>query len=676
MILDYLLEATFVFLNNSKVMIFSYSWLKEYVPDLPSLADLEKAIIFHAFEVEQVEARGEDYILDIKVLPDRAHDCLSHLGVAREIGAILNLPLLIKEGKTDFALGKAQDLTVNLVAKPACRRYVGLRVSGVNIGESPAWLKSRLEVIDQRSINNIVDATNYVMFALGQPMHAFDADKVVGDITVRFAQAGERFTTLDGRDLTLDESILVIADDEGPLALAGIKGGNRAEVDAKTKNLILESANFDPVLIRRTSAKLNLRTDASKRFENNLSPEMALPAMLKLADVLQDLAGGDYAGIVDVYPEPETRRTISLNFSRVNERLGVIVSPVEIKDILLRLGFVVDKETGEGLELNIPFWRVDLEEDINLIEEIGRIYGYEKIKPKLIGIEDGPLKTPQGPSLMTISFAEKSFAVKNKLREILVKAGFVEVMGYALTDRGEVELANPLASDKAWLRSNLTDWLKEKINFNLNNVLFDTEAVKIFEIGKVFKAGFVEQTNIAIGIGYRKKVKGVDINKEFEDIKGKISRALKLPESSSLGVAQGLPSGSGTSETLLAQEFNLDELIEEVGEVGPTDLSSFNSLAFNYQPISPYPRIVRDVAVWVSEDTKTEEVADLIKSSLNELCVLGPVLFDEFSKEGRRSLAFRLVFQSYDRTLSDDEANLELNKVIESLESKSYEVRK
>jgi len=640
-------------------MLFSYNWLKEYLPQIPSPEEVEKKIIFHAFEVESVTSYKDDFLLEIKVLPDRAHDCLCHLGIARELGAISGLSLATKISKNDFALGKAQDLRINVMAKSVCRRYVGLRVSGVRVGESPSWLKNKLEAIGQRSINNIVDATNYVMFDLGQPMHAFDADKVVGDISVRFARLGEKLVTLDGRDLILDESILVIADDEGPLALAGIKGVNRAEVDANTKNLILESANFDPVLIRHTSVKLGLRTDASKRFENNLSPETALPAMLKLADVLQDLVGGDYAGIVDVYPEPEARKSISLNFSRVNERLGIIISPVEIKAILLRLGLTINKETNEDLELIIPYWRVDLEEDVNIIEEIGRIYGYDKITPRLLPKSDLPDKS--------LAKSEKSFALKNKIREILIRSGFVEVMGYALTSAGEVELANPLASDKAWLRSNLSAWLSEKIGFNLNNVLFDDEAVKVFEIGKVFHEGFKEQVNLAIGIGYRKKVKGQSAKEELGQVVEKLKQELgeSLLEFEIVG-----------DEIRAWLEVNLGNLVEQVNAVVESDLSAFNSPAFNYQPISNYPRIIRDVAVWVPEETSSEDVGGLIKKSVSELCVLGPILFDEFVKEGRKSLAFRLVFQSYDRTLSDDEANAELNKVIEALEAKGFEVRK
>jgi phenylalanyl-tRNA synthetase beta chain len=431
--------------------------------------------------------------------------------------------------------------------------------------------------------------------------------------------------------------------------------------------LILESANFDPVLIRRTSAKVGVRTDASKAFENNLSPETALLAMIRLVDLLQDIAGGEYCGVVDVYLSPQEKKEIKITAEYINSRLGVEVSASEIKSILERLGIGVSV-TGTELSLIIPHWRVDLEEEANIVEEVGRIYGYEKIKPELLASpKDSPLGAIQGKSFGSLS--EKRFALKNKLRETLAKEGFTEVMGYALTDKGEVELANPLASDKGFLRTNLSDWLSERIAFNLNYVLFDTEPVKIFEIGKVFKTGFAEQTNIAIGIGYRKKIKGVDIKKEMEKVS-------ELCEIQSRGALRLDLAQLKATETTAVVEFSLDELLEKIKEIEPANLSDYLSPAFNYQPISNYPRIIRDVAVWVPEATSSEEVADLIKKSVSELCVLGPILFDEFSKEGRKSLAFRLVFQSYDRTLSDDEANTELNKAINALETKDYEVRK
>lgn len=632
-------------------MLFSYNWLKKYVPDLPPPLEVEKGLIFHAFEVEDVETRGDDTLLEIKVLPDRASDCLCHLGVAREISTIFNLPFSLSEGKSDMALGKMQCLDITIADKLACRRYVGERVNDIKVGPSPKWLAQALEAIGQRPINNIVDATNYVMFDIGQPMHAFDADKVAGGIVVRMAKTGEKMTTLDNRELVLDESVLVIADDKGPLALAGIKGGNRAEVDTNTKNLILESANFDPVLIRKTSTKLGIRTDASKHFENNLSRETALPAMVQLVDLLQDIAGGEYCGVVDVYPSPQEISEIIIDPDYVTERLGVQIPVEEIKNILERLGVEVTTQAGK-LGLTIPYWRVDLQREVNIVEEVGRIYGYEKIASQV-----PEERAERGES--SGSEAERRFNLANKIRASLRQAGFTEVYGYAFTDKGEVELANPLASDKKFLRTNLTDWLIDKLKFNLPYLLFETEAVRIFEIGKVFSSG-KEETRLGLGIAYRKKIKGQTAREELE----KILRTIGV-EALAVG-----------DDVLASQEINFDNIVQKSENVELVPLEDLVNEEANYKIVSSYPRIIRDVAVWVPENTMPEFVIDLIKKSVSSLCVLGPILFDEFTKEGRKSLAFRLVFQSYDRTLSDDEANKEMAKVIETLEKESYEVRK
>ncbi len=629
-------------------MLFSYNWLKKYVADLPDPLKVEEGFIFHSFEVEGVETKSGDTFMEIKILPDRAADCLCHQGVAREAAAILGLNFSAPVPDSDLALGRTQDLDIKIEDIENCRRYVGERVKSVKVGPSPEWLVQALESIGQRSISNIVDATNYVMFDIGQPLHAFDADKVEGGIVVRHALVGEKMTTLDGKDLVLDESVLVIADAKGPLALAGIKGGNRAEVDTNTKNLILESASFDPVLIRKTSANLGIRTDASKRFENNLSRETVLPAMVQLADLLQTVAGGEYSGVVDVYPTKQAEKEIIVDINNVKERLGVEVSADEIKDILTRLGIQVVAQDGK-LGLTIPYWRVDLQGEANIVEEVGRIYGYEKIKGKI----------PGGIEQKLVSEAEKRFNFANKIRLSLKQAGFTEVYGYAFAGKGEVELANPLAVGKEFLRTNLSDWLIDKLKFNLSYLLFDNEAVKIFEIGKVFVSG-QEEARLGLGIAYRKKIKGQNAKEELEKI-------LEVIGAGALVVGD---------EVLASQEINFENLAQKSEKAELVLLEDLVNKKASYKIVSSYPRIIRDVAVWVPEVTSSEEVGDLIKKSVSDLCVFGPVLFDEFAKEGKKSLAFRLVFQSYDRTLSDDEANTELDKVIEALEAKGYEVRK
>ena len=326
-------------------MIVSYKWLQTYFDEkLLAPEELEELLTLHAFEVENIEKVDDDYILDIDVLPNRAHDCLSHRGIAKEIALLLGLN--IKQLKKD-SLPSSNDIKVQVENKEQglCRRYIGRRVNGIKVAQSPDWLKERLETIGQKSINNIVDATNYVMFDIGQPLHAFDADKVEGDIVVRLAKKGEKIITLSGDEVELDESVLVIADGKDPLAIAGVKGGKKAEVDENTTNIILEAANFVPVNVRKTSRKLNILTDSSKRFENEISPEVAQWGMEEVSTLIVDIAGSDgtkVGEVVDVYPKVANLYKVGVSLEEINKILGVQITESEVEDIWNRFGFEVE----------------------------------------------------------------------------------------------------------------------------------------------------------------------------------------------------------------------------------------------------------------------------------------------------------------------------------------------
>ena len=321
-------------------MLVSYKWLQEYfdapLPPPPEVADL---FIFHAFEVESVEEKNGDHIFDLKVLPDRAHDCLSHRGIARELAAMLSVSIIDKRKAEQIVV--EEKLAVSVEDGILCRRYVGVKVEGIKVGPSPAWLKDRLEAIGQRSINNIVDATNFVMFDVGQPLHAFDADKLNGGITVRKGAVGETITTLDGKEVTLDENTLVIADGPqaggSPLAIAGVKGGKKAEVDAGTTMLVLEAANFHPTMVRKASQRLGIRTNSSKRFENELTPELAGEAIDRLAALISEVAGGTVTARTDVYPKRANPYKLGFAPEQINAILGTKLSDAEIGSYLNRL---------------------------------------------------------------------------------------------------------------------------------------------------------------------------------------------------------------------------------------------------------------------------------------------------------------------------------------------------
>lgn len=641
-------------------MKISYNWLKEYIVELPPVEEVVDGIIFHSFEVEGVEDIGKDKIMEIKVLPDRAHDCLCHYGVAKEVAAIFSLP--IKSPKVEPVTGSitSRKLKIKIEDSNLCRRYIGRVVEGVRIGPSPEWLASAISSIGQRSISNMVDASNYVMLDVGQPLHVFDADKVVGDIEVRLARPGEKMLTLDNRELELDAETLVIADEVGPLALAGIKGGKRAEVTAETKNIILESANFDPVNIRRTSNRLGLRTDASKRFENNLSPAVADYAMDIFTRVIMDIAGSDLivGEKIDVNPNPPVFTKIVLPYQYINERLGLSVAKPDSVSILRRLGMEVT-ENGDNLEIVVPVERIDLTDKENIVEEVGRIVGYDKIISKV----------PEKVVVTSESLAMKRFRLSNLVRQSLIKLGFSEVYGYTFTNKGYIEVVKPIAEDKAFLRSNLSDKLIEMLESNLNHVLFEHDLVKIFELGKSFEPE--EKTKLAIGVAKRGRKK-----KDEESVLTSLIEAVEsVAQTLDIKLSTNQKVASIGNMSYVVAEFDFDQMVTLSKTEEMADLSSYLSNNI-YKVIPSYPRIIRDVAVWVPTDTKAELVEQRISDSAGPLLDYGPVLFDTFEKDGRKSLAFRLVLQSYEKTLSDSEANAVMDNVIKALENMGLEVRK
>jgi len=325
-------------------MIISYNWLQSYFKEkLPSPEKVAELLIFHAFEVESVEKKVNDTILDVKVLPDRAHDTLSHRGIARELAVHLNTRIIdTKKSEKSQTEKSHRTLSIDVKDSALCRRYAGRIIEGVEVRPSPQWLVERLESIGQKSINNIVDATNFVMFDIGQPLHAFDTNKVDGDIIVRNAEGGEKITTLDGKEVELNNQTLLIADERSPLAIAGIKGGKKAEINADTANIILEAANFSPTNIRKTSRRLGIQTDSSKRFENERSPEGVEEAMERITTLIVEVAGGKdtkVGDVVDMYPRKPASYVVGVSTDEVNRILGTNISEKEIALILSHMGF-------------------------------------------------------------------------------------------------------------------------------------------------------------------------------------------------------------------------------------------------------------------------------------------------------------------------------------------------
>lgn len=647
-------------------MKYSYTWLQEHLAQpLPGVEELARTITIKAFEVEGMEkfAATNDTVLDIKVLPDRAHDALAHRGMAREIAALFGSKRKEREMKTHERDEQVAAVRVEVEEKELCPRYIGVRVDGVEIGPSPEWLQTKLASIGQRSINSIVDLTNFILFDLGQPMHAFDADKVVGGITVRLAKAGETMTTLDTKALTFDGTELVIADDEGVLALAGVKGGKKAEVDSNTTAIIFECANFDATATRKTSTKHNIKTDASKRYENGMTSELAGEAiMLALTELHNILPAAKIGALTDVYSKPENEKQhISITIREINHLLGTVIGKEEMTDVLQRLAFEYKKDAGateieETYTVVVPVERLDLRIKEDLIEEIGRHYGYDKITSTL-------------PQLEKKGLPNKRLYYANKVRNFLIERGFSEVYTYAFAvpGEGDVEVINSVGKDRPFMRRSLVSGIERALLANFYNAPFlEIADIKIFELGNIFEQKG-EHCSLALGAmgGTKKRWKALE--GEF----------LKTYDEMLVGLLHGQKAiVPMPNEQLGVIEIDFDTLIASLPEAESCEDIASQQQEIIYRSLSTYPFIVRDIALWVPKETIAEEIEAIIRANAGELAQK-IYLFDTFEKDDKKSFAFRMVLQSFDRTLTDDEANAAYDRVVDALRTANsgWEVR-
>ena len=636
-------------------MKVSYNWLQEYFKDkLPLPEKVAEDLTMHSFELESTEKIGDDFIFDIKILPERAHDCLSHVGIAKEITAVSGLKLkenIFAESDTEK---ESKLLSAEIADEKLCRRYSSAVIKGVKVGPSPEWLKNKLEYLGQKSINNIVDATNYVMFAIGQPLHAFDVDKMkVKDgkykITVKELPEDESFIALDNKEYKLLKGMLVITDGNSGsvLGLAGIKGGKKAEIDEKTANIILESANFDPVNIRKTSKNLSLRTEASHRFENEITPEITNQALQEVVRVILDIASGNKAeveGYFDFYPKKPAIQKKGVLLSEINSLLGAEIKEDEVKDILNRSGFEW-KEENKKFVVTVPPERLDLENKQGLVRQIGRIYGYYKINTQAISKSSGHV-------------INKRFYYSMKVSQFLAGMGFSEVYTYSFTDKknGKVEIENPLASDKNFLRVSLVPGLAQSLELNLRNApLLGKDEIKIFEIGKVFDESGKEKHMLGIAYGSKNsKIKSADVEKFLTEIKDEILKNLGLPSADFILKGNVL-------------EMDFDKLVQSLPDPKSEIELNYKAKNARYKKISTYPFVARDIAVFVPQGVKESELSEIINREAGELLV-NLKLFDVFEKKlpdgtVKSSYAFRLVFQSMEKTLFDEEINKIMEKI-------------
>jgi phenylalanyl-tRNA synthetase beta chain len=648
-------------------MLISYNWLKLYFEkELPQPNDLVDIINTRSFEVEGLEEKNSDHVIDVDVLPNRAHDCLGHYWMAKEVSVITGVKMVDSEFKpveSSDSAPSSPEIDVK-VSDDFCRRYIGRQIKGLKITESPEELKQIMESIGQRSINTVVDITNMVMFELNQPMHAFDTDKLNGNINVRFAKEGESMITLDNKKVNsetgLDSDVPVIADDSDILAIAGVKGGKKAEVNTDTVNIILEAANFDPALVRKTSNKLGIKTDSSKRFENEITPELAERAIHRATEMILKYAGTDETvvhDLVDVYPNPVEQKKVSVSLNKINSLLGTQITETEVSEILNKFEFQFETNTiDDGVEFSviIPYERLDLNIEADLIEEIGRIYGYDKIADQEISEMDFQAKN------------NTEYLVTSIIRKTLIENGFSEVVTYSFVEKGELQPVKPIANDKAFLRPDLKQGFDKALDLNVRNAdWLGLEQIKIFEIGKIFsqKESGTGSEKLVLGIGVVNK-QGIKKPKTGDVIKEAVDK---------IAAELGITIGIKVSQDDTFVEINLEKVLDKFdGNKNYADYPKEKNS--KYSQISQYPFVLRDIAVWIPSSVEPAELLNIISSESGDL-LIRTTLFDVYKKDEQTSYAYRLVFQSHEKTLTDEEIGKVMDSVNAKISEKGWEIR-
>ena len=649
----------------------------------------------------------DDTIFDFEIHSNRP-DLMSVIGIAREVGAITNNKLKIPEIKINEEGEKIEkDIAVKIEAEDLCPRYTGRVIKDIKIEESPLWLKWKLRLLGARPINNIVDITNFVMMETGQPLHAFDLDLIKGrTIIVRKSRPGETICTLDDVERQLPANGLVIADIEKPIALAGIMGGKYSEIDQSTKNVFLESAYFNPVNNRKSTVKLGLRTEASNRFEKGIDKEVQIYALDRAADLINKIAMGKISsGKIDTNEKLYQPNKINLRIKRVSKILGQFFDKDESKtknkiiDILDKLEFKLIEDKGEYIELIPPSFRGDVGREIDIIEEIARIYGYDKIKPTLFNT--------------TIAQEGKNFRLKviDWVREILIGCGLNEVITYSFISpetfgkiripeghklRTAIKIKDPLTRDHSLMRTSLISSLLEVIKWNTNR---QVELVKIFEVGKIYlpypdKPSSLPNEKLIIAGAINKTGRGdvweKSLSLDIFDVKGIIETVFQGLKVENWEVVQGdhpafhpLRNGKiiiSGEEVGIFGEIH-PEIINNYRLPGKVNLFEidFENLFHNvpsdikYCILPKYPSVQRDLALIVKEEILSADIINTIKL-IDKKLIKKVTLFDIFKGkqigDGYKSLAYSVVFQAEDRTLTDQEVENIFKKVKEQLITK------
>jgi len=680
-------------------MIISLNWLKDYIELDLSLPVLIEKLNMIGLMVEDWEEKGSDVILDIETYANRP-DTLGHLGVARELAAALELGMKEQKWPLTEIEQKTSDLAdVRIWDDELCPRYSAMVIKGIQVGPSPEWLRKRIEAVGLKPINNVVDVTNYVLFATAHPIHAFDLAKISGrKIIIRKATDAEVLRGLEDSDISLTPEMLVIADEKKPIALAGIIGGEESSVKESTQDVFIESACFDPVSIRKTSKKTGISTDASYRFERGADISFPPQAALMAASLLTQLGGKASKGIADVYPKPRKEKTVVLRHHRISDLLGLEIDEEFAVRTLASLGFQAEVQQRGVWQVKIPQFRVDVEREADLIEEIARFYGYDKIPASL-----PPLRVLELP-------VDQKRERINKFRQLLFHNGFDEVLNFSFSDpekearlqtgQKAIEIRNPVSSKASLLRTTLLGGLLENIVWNKNR---GAEGIHLFEIGNVYfwqNETNREQLTLALAttglvgpVQWHRKSENTD----FFRIKGALESLMTYSRYEPFSFKE-------EDHAFFEQEYSLAMIFKEetVGYCGLLKKNLLDSYSlkepvwaaelnlallfekqpysFEFTPVDRFPSITRDVSFISSRSVLYQDIKEVVeKLAIPYLMEFDP--HDRFSgssiPNGKISLSLRFVFRHPQRTLLAKEVDALQEKIINALVTKfKFQLRK
>lgn len=626
----------------------------------------------------------DDYTIDIDLTPNRG-DCLSVEGLAREISALESIDLNPIEINPVAATNQTE-FPVTIKAPEACGQYIGRVIKNVDIGKTPQWLSERLRRCGLRSIDPVVDVTNYVMLELGQPMHAFDLNHLTDEIIVRFAKDKESLTLLDGQTIELESDCLVISDQKQCLALAGVMGGENSGVNGETRDIFLESAYFNPEYIAGRARRFGLHTDSSHRFERGVDPQLQRRAIERATALLLDIVGGEPGPIIEVKDEAHCpqARTISLRKSRIQRVLGIDVEAEKVSDLLSRLGFSVEHQ--KDFEVTVPSYRFDIHLEIDLIEEVARINGYEKL----------PITLPNAE--LKMRHQAESTVTLNQIRQVLVESGFREVLSYSFVDPKlqaqlnpgveAIDLVNPLSPELSQMRTSLWPGLMHTIIYNQNRQM---NRIKIFETGLRFikEDELKQQTVIAGAISgsrYPQQWAQKHEHHDFYDLKNVLEKLLDLTHDDvEFSPSEHPACHPGQCASIIKNNQpigicgRLHPKLEASLDVMPVFLFELELDTLrqgqlpSFQAFSKYPMIRRDLALILDEQITAKQVIETVKTYGGEQFA-DVQIFDQYQgagiKDGQKSIALTITLQDLQRTLTDDEVSATINLIINGLSEK------